>query len=89
MPKTSYLKDQSGERVKRLIEVIYGTGVNRRQYSLLARATGIPRETVSAWCREDPSRMPIGKAMVLLEAIGATADDWMYVFTGRREARSA
>ena len=80
-----YYKDAVDDQVDRMLEVIYGRGVSRRQYLQLAKATGIPAQTIGAWKRDRPLSIPIGKALQMLQAVGATVDDWIYIATGKKK----
>lgn len=73
MPKCNLVRDREKECTDRLIDVIYGTGVNKRQYRALSQASGIPESTVKFW-RKDPNKMNVGALRRLCKVVNATPE---------------
>lgn len=73
MPKCNLARDREKECTERLIDVIYGTGVNKRQYRALSQASGIPESTVKFW-RKDPNKMNVGALRRLCKVVKATPE---------------
>ena len=73
MPKCNLVRDREKECTERLIDVIYGTGVNKRQYRALSQASGIPESTVKFW-RKDPNKMNVGALRRLCNVVNATPE---------------
>lgn len=73
MSKCNLVRDREKECTERLIDVIYGTGVNKRQYRALSRASGIPESTVKFW-RANPDKMNVGALRRLCKVVNATPE---------------
>lgn len=84
MPRSNFCRQPDKERCRRLMDLIVGTGVNRRRYSALAEATGIPAETIRDWDK-DPTKMTAKRMFKLLDAVKATDDEIITAIRGGKK----
>ena len=84
MPRVKLGRDPVKETVKRAMDLVFGTGANKRTYAAMSAASNIPGPTLRGYAvRGD---MPVSKMIQLMKAEGMTKRDWMYIWDGEREA---
>lgn len=83
MPRTNYLRNPAQERGQRVQEIIFGTGVNKRQIKAISTASGIPESTLNSW-RRKPDIIPLHGICTLVDVLKVPPEEAGYLLTGRR-----